>query len=146
MVERPRGDIPPGLLTRDRAHRAAEAALGPCSLPAASCISKIGAQRSFLARPKMYEFRLPTLLTGIASFQDPYLISGWFMGSQWTRKGNARLPPSLIYARIPLGVPGSEISGPMEAIRFEDCLNDCKAPPFDVSGIAKHGSEQLVDL
>jgi hypothetical protein len=35
----------------------------------------------FLASPKMYEFRLPTFLTGIASFQDPYLISGWFMGS-----------------------------------------------------------------
>src|ERR1700675_2556986 len=46
----------------------------------------------------MYEFRLPTFLSGIASFQDLYLISGWFMGSHWTREGNARRPPSLIYA------------------------------------------------
>jgi hypothetical protein len=36
--------------------------------------------------PKTYEFRLPTFLTGIASFQDPYLISGWFMGSHRTRE------------------------------------------------------------
>jgi hypothetical protein len=35
----------------------------------------------FRSCPKTYEFRLPTFLTGIASFQDPYLISGWFMGS-----------------------------------------------------------------
>src|SRR5437773_4472864 len=53
----------------------------------------------------MYEFRLPTFLTGIASFQDPYLISGWFMGIHRTREGNARRPQSLIYAGIQLGVP-----------------------------------------
>jgi len=51
-----------------------------------------------LACPKTYEFRLPTFLSGIASFQDPYLINGWFMGNHWTREGNARRPPSLIYA------------------------------------------------
>jgi len=39
----------------------------------------------FLACPKTYEFRLPTFLTGIASFQDRYLISGWFMGSHLTQ-------------------------------------------------------------
>jgi hypothetical protein len=41
----------------------------------------------FLACPKTYEFRLATFLTGIVSFQDPYLISGWFMGSHRTREG-----------------------------------------------------------
>jgi hypothetical protein len=65
----------------------------------------------FLACPKTYEFRLPTFLAGIASFQDPCLISGWFMGNHWTREGNARRPPSLIYAGIPLGVPRGEIPG-----------------------------------
>jgi hypothetical protein len=60
----------------------------------------------FLACLKTYEFRLPTFLTGIASFQDPYLISGWFMGSHRAREGNARRPPSLICAGMPLGVPG----------------------------------------
>jgi hypothetical protein len=40
----------------------------------------------FLASPKTYEFRLPTFLTGIASFQAPYLISGWFMGSHRARE------------------------------------------------------------
>jgi hypothetical protein len=52
----------------------------------------------FLACPKVYEFRLQTFLSGIASFKDPYLISGWFMGSHWIREGNARRPPSLVYA------------------------------------------------
>ena len=52
----------------------------------------------FLAFPKTYEFRFPTFPSGIASLQDPYLISGRFMGSHWTREGNARRPPSLIYA------------------------------------------------
>jgi hypothetical protein len=33
----------------------------------------------------MYEFGLPTFPTGIASFQDLYLISEWFMGSHGTR-------------------------------------------------------------
>jgi len=76
--------------------------------------------------PKTYEFRLPTLLTGIASFQDPYLISVWFMGSHWTREGNARRPPALTYAGIPLELPRGEMPGPMKAIRFkDDCLNDC---------------------
>jgi hypothetical protein len=80
----------------------------------------------FAAGPKTYEFRLPTFLTWIASFQDPYLISRWFMGSQRTRKRNARLPPSLIYAGIPLGFPRGEIPGPIEGIRFkDDSLNHC---------------------
>jgi hypothetical protein len=59
----------------------------------------------FPARPKTYEFRLPTFLTGIVSFQCPYLICEWFMGSHRAREGNARSPPSLIYAGIPLGFP-----------------------------------------
>jgi hypothetical protein len=59
----------------------------------------------FLACPKVYEFRLPTFLTGIVSFQCPYLICEWFMGSHRAREGNARSPPSLIYAGIPLGFP-----------------------------------------
>jgi hypothetical protein len=69
----------------------------------------------FPACPKIYEFRLPTFLIGIASFQDPYLIGGWFMGSHRTREGNARRPPSLTYVGTPLGVPRSEISGPVTA-------------------------------
>jgi hypothetical protein len=74
-------------------------------------------------RPKTYEFRLPTFLTGIASFQDPYLISGGL----WATTGRERQTSSiLVYAGIPLGVPRGEIPGPMEAIRFkDDCLNDC---------------------
>jgi len=75
----------------------------------------------FAARPKTYEFRLPTFLTGIASFQDAYLISGWFMGSHRTRERTARRPPSFKYvAGIPLGVPRGEIPGPMEGIRRND--------------------------
>jgi glycosyltransferase involved in cell wall biosynthesis len=53
----------------------------------------------FAASPKRYEFRLPTFLTGIASFQDAYLISGWFMGSHRIREGNARRPPSEFHGR-----------------------------------------------
>jgi hypothetical protein len=80
----------------------------------------------FLACPKTYEFRLRTFLTGIASFQDPYLISVWFIGNHWTREGNARRPPSLTYAGIPLELPRGEMPDPMKAIRFkDDCLNDC---------------------
>ena len=77
----------------------------------------------FLACPKVYEFRLPTFLTGVASFQDPYLISGGL----WATTGRERQTSSiLVYAGIPLGVPRGEIPGPMEAIRFkDDCLNDC---------------------
>jgi hypothetical protein len=61
--------------------------------------------------PKTYEFRLPTFLTGIASFQDRYLISEWFKGSHRIREANARSPQSLIYAGLPLGVPQGEIPG-----------------------------------
>jgi hypothetical protein len=59
-------------------------------------------------------FVLPTFLTRIASFQDPYLISGWFMGSHRAREGNAGGPPSLICEGTPLGVPRGEIPAPME--------------------------------
>jgi len=41
----------------------------------------------FAASPKTYEFRLPKFLTGIASFQDPYLISGWLMAATGLGKG-----------------------------------------------------------
>jgi hypothetical protein len=57
------------------------------------------------ARPKTYELGPIDSLTTIVSFPGIYLISGWFMGSHRTREGNARRPPSFIYARIPLGVP-----------------------------------------
>jgi hypothetical protein len=57
----------------------------------------------FLAFPKTYEFRFPNVsirncLIAGPLLDHPYLISGWFMGSHWTREGNARRPPSLIYA------------------------------------------------
>jgi len=72
------------------------------------------------ARP---EATLFTNIFGVASFQDPYLISGGL----WATTGRERQTSSiLVYAGIPLGVPRGEIPGPMEAIRFkDDCLNDC---------------------
>jgi hypothetical protein len=56
----------------------------------------------FLACPKMYEFRFADVSNRNCLISGPYLISGWFMGSHRTREGNARRPPSLIYAGIPV--------------------------------------------
>jgi hypothetical protein len=56
----------------------------------------------------MYEFRLPTFLTGIASFQNPYLISGWFMGSGSGR--DRQTSPILNIFNMPVyrsGFPGA---------------------------------------
>jgi hypothetical protein len=49
-------------------------------------INKGTAQRTVSSLPKNVSISFADVLTGTASFQDPYLISGWFMGSHRTRE------------------------------------------------------------
>jgi hypothetical protein len=50
----------------------------------------------FLSYPKSYEFGAPTFLTRFVSFQDGYLVIGWFMGSHCNQSSAFRAASSIL--------------------------------------------------